>query len=111
MLLSRSGFTLRCPPDGRTRRCAAERSFAGVAWQLGSRSPRPWRGERDAKARSTVPVQLCREATMPERRGASRRVVVILGGAVVLSAMVLAVTWGFFGARRGNPGASASGAA
>ena len=48
---------------------------------------------------------------MPERRGASRRVVVILGGAVVLSAMVLAVTWGFFGARRGNPGASASGAA
>ena len=48
---------------------------------------------------------------MPERRGASRRVVVILGGAVVLSAMVLAVKWGFFGARRGNPGASASGAA
>ena len=48
---------------------------------------------------------------MPERRGASRRVVVILGGAVVLSAMVLGVKSGFFGARRSGPGASASVAA
>ncbi|HZW31808.1 MAG TPA: hypothetical protein VFF52_13935, partial [Isosphaeraceae bacterium] len=44
---------------------------------------------------------------MPERRGASRRIVVILGGAVVLSATVLGVKLGLFGARRGGPGALA----
>ena len=44
--------------------------------------------------------QVSREATMPERRRASRRVAGILAGAVIIAATVFGFRFGFFGAGR-----------
>jgi hypothetical protein len=48
---------------------------------------------------------------MPDRRGAGRRIAGILGCVTIVAAAILGIRYGFFGAKRGAPGSSASAAA
>src|SRR6185312_17097157 len=67
---------------------------------------RGYRNDREATGASAG-FQSCREATMPERRAAGRRVAGILGCAAVLAAAIIGIRYGFFGAKRGEPGSGA----
>src|SRR5437868_974088 len=92
-----------------------ERDSRGWAGVSGDPGPRPRVKDRAGRMARAGPIprvgalsggrarfQSCREATMPERRRASRRTQGILAGALVLTATVLGVRYGFFGAGRGG---------